>query len=221
MTLRTHFFSVGGGGGFAGSFSSSERRGCSLVGVHGLQQLWCRPLVALWRVESSLARDQTRVPYIGRRILIHCAREVQCRHFFWTGFLREEFSSFLWGQRESGGHFSSGWVSLRDVNIQFVDFILFPCFQSDSPFFSVESGVPESVDFLVQLLHSELPSLCCVGKAAIFWPFGWGSCILTDPYINCQINFPVFSFTLQPSLLVSGSILYGKWLTSWLSALIA
>ena len=173
----------------------------------GFSSCGARALVAPWRVESSLTRDQTRVPYIGRRILIHCTREVQCRHFSWTGFLREEFSSFLWGQHESGGQFTSGWVSLRDVSIQFVDFILSPCFQSDSPFFSLESGVPESTDFLVQFLHSELPFLYCLGKAAIFWPFGWGSCILTDPYINCQINFPVFSSTLLPSLLVSASFL--------------
>ena len=30
-------------------------------------------LVALQHVESSLTRDRTRVPYIGRRILNHCA----------------------------------------------------------------------------------------------------------------------------------------------------
>ena len=35
--------------------------------------MWCRGLVALWHVESSWTRAQTRVPCIGRRILNHCA----------------------------------------------------------------------------------------------------------------------------------------------------
>ena len=46
--------------------------------VRGFQKLWCMGLVALWHVGSSQTRDQTRVPYIGRWILIHCTtREVQ------------------------------------------------------------------------------------------------------------------------------------------------
>ena len=63
--------------------------GCSLLqGTEGLLQP--RPLlprstgsrltgsVAPWHVESSWTRDWTRVPCIGRQILIHCAtREVQ------------------------------------------------------------------------------------------------------------------------------------------------
>ena len=41
------------------------------------QQLWYMGLVALQHVESSWARDQTRVPCIGRRVLTHCTnREV-------------------------------------------------------------------------------------------------------------------------------------------------
>ena len=41
------------------------------------QQLWYMGLVALQHVESSRARDQTRVPHIGRQVLIHCTtREV-------------------------------------------------------------------------------------------------------------------------------------------------
>ena len=34
--------------------------------------LWCTGLVALQHVESSQTRDRTRVPCIGRQILIHC-----------------------------------------------------------------------------------------------------------------------------------------------------
>ena len=41
------------------------------------QKLWCMGLFSLWHVGSSQTRDQTRVPCIGRRILIHCTtREV-------------------------------------------------------------------------------------------------------------------------------------------------
>ena len=41
------------------------------------QELWRTDLLALWYVGSFQARDQTRVPCIGRRILNHCAaREV-------------------------------------------------------------------------------------------------------------------------------------------------
>ena len=47
------------------------------------QQLWCTGLVALWHVESSRTRAQTRVPCIGRRILNHCTtREVPPKHLF-------------------------------------------------------------------------------------------------------------------------------------------
>ena len=41
----------------------------SLVVEHGLQQLWCLGLIALWHVKSSGTRDRTHVPCIGRRIL--------------------------------------------------------------------------------------------------------------------------------------------------------
>ena len=37
------------------------------------QYLWRTGLVAPWQVGSSQTRAQTRVPYIGRRILNHCA----------------------------------------------------------------------------------------------------------------------------------------------------
>ena len=36
------------------------------------QKLWCMGLVALSHVGSSRTREQTCVPCIGRRILIHC-----------------------------------------------------------------------------------------------------------------------------------------------------
>ena len=44
--------------------------------THGFWGAWvqglrCMGLVALWHVESSLTRDQTRLPYIGRWILNH------------------------------------------------------------------------------------------------------------------------------------------------------
>ena len=39
----------------------------------GAQQLWHMGLVALQHVGSSPTRARTRVPYIGRRILNHCA----------------------------------------------------------------------------------------------------------------------------------------------------
>ena len=47
----------------------------SLVAEHGLQGVWAQylwhtGLVALQHVESSWARDQTRVPRIGRQIPI-------------------------------------------------------------------------------------------------------------------------------------------------------
>ena len=43
----------------------------------GLQLLWCVGLIALQHVESSLTRDQTHVPCIGRWILNYWAtREV-------------------------------------------------------------------------------------------------------------------------------------------------
>ena len=46
------------------------------------QQLWHVGLVALRHVGSSRTRAQTRVPCIGRQILIHCAtREVQYGNF--------------------------------------------------------------------------------------------------------------------------------------------
>ena len=57
----------------------------SLVGECGLEgvRLWCMGLVALRHVESSPTRDRTRVPCIGRRILIHhTTREVL--HFILT-----------------------------------------------------------------------------------------------------------------------------------------
>ena len=46
----------------------------SLIAEHGLygtwaQMLWCTSLVAPWHVESSLTRDQTCVPCVGRQIL--------------------------------------------------------------------------------------------------------------------------------------------------------
>ena len=36
------------------------------------QQLWCMGLAAPWHVGSSSTRDQTLVPCIGRKILLHC-----------------------------------------------------------------------------------------------------------------------------------------------------
>ena len=87
------------------AFSSCSERGLlfiavvSLVVEHGLQQLphtgfssWGSQaleqslcscgLAASWHVESSLTRDQTRVPCIGRQILTHCAtREILCIFF--------------------------------------------------------------------------------------------------------------------------------------------
>ena len=45
--------------------STGSRCGGSVVAVH---ELSCSP----WHMESSWTRDQTQVPCIGRRILIHC-----------------------------------------------------------------------------------------------------------------------------------------------------
>ena len=68
-------------------------RGYTLVGashlwqstgsrVRRLQQLWLIGLAALQRAESSLTRDQTHVPCIGRQILNHwTTREVLVIHF--------------------------------------------------------------------------------------------------------------------------------------------
>ena len=51
-------------------------------GVQSLQQLWCVGFIALWQVESSQTRDQTRVACIGWLILNHWAnREVRGRTF--------------------------------------------------------------------------------------------------------------------------------------------
>ena len=176
-------------------------------------------------MESSLTRDQTRVPYIGRRILIHCTREAQCRHFFWTGFLREEFSNFLWGEHESGGQFSSRWVSLREVNIQFVDFYFVSLFPVRlTPLFSwvwcswihrfPGSTSPQSASF---------PLLCWEGcNLLALW---LGELHFNRSLYKLPNKFPVFSSTLQPSLLVSASFLVVFYvenrLTSWLSALLA
>ena len=45
-------------------------------------------LVALWLVESSQTRDQTRVPCIGRQIPIHCTtRQVQYLLSWYSAFL--------------------------------------------------------------------------------------------------------------------------------------
>jgi len=50
----------------------------SVVAAHRLSSCGAQALVALWHVESSWTGNQTRVPYIGRQILIHCTtREVQ------------------------------------------------------------------------------------------------------------------------------------------------
>ena len=60
--------------------------GFRLVGVNSwstrAQRLWCMDLVALRHVTSSWTRDWTRVPCIGRQILMYCTtREVQT--FIW------------------------------------------------------------------------------------------------------------------------------------------
>ena len=48
---------------------------------HRLSRCGAQALVALWHVESSQIRDQTRVPCTGRWIFIHCAtREVPFKH---------------------------------------------------------------------------------------------------------------------------------------------
>ena len=61
--------------------SGSARASLLIVGLpllqstgsraHGLQQSWCKHLVALRAVESSQMRDRTYVPCIGRRIPNH------------------------------------------------------------------------------------------------------------------------------------------------------
>ena len=52
------------------------------LGAQRLQYLWLSGLTAPWHVESSWARDRTRVPCTGRRILIHCTtREVAHEKF--------------------------------------------------------------------------------------------------------------------------------------------
>ena len=59
------------------------------------QQLWRMGLVALWHVGSSRTRARTHVPYIGRRILNHCAtREVPLNYFCF--FVKNQLGVFLW-----------------------------------------------------------------------------------------------------------------------------
>lgn len=94
LSLYVHFFSVGGGGSFAGSFSSSERRGCSSWGA------WASAVVVqafscsvVWNLPGQGSSPCSL--HWQKAGSYHCtAREVQCRHFFWTGFLREN-SQFL------------------------------------------------------------------------------------------------------------------------------
>ena len=50
------------------------------------QYLWCKGLVAPWHVESSQTRDWTHVPWIGRRIPIHCATKEVCDGISWVIF---------------------------------------------------------------------------------------------------------------------------------------
>ena len=69
-------------GSHCGSFSCCGAQGSR---VHGLQQLWCLHLVALWHTGSSWTRDHICVPYIGRWILNHCTtREVPQKYSLCT-----------------------------------------------------------------------------------------------------------------------------------------
>ena len=90
-------------------FSSSWCKGVSLwwplllqnTGCRacGLQWLWHVGLLAPWHVRSSLTRDQTRAPCIGRRILNHwTTREVQNPESFLKHQLACEWMDLLYYQ---------------------------------------------------------------------------------------------------------------------------
>ena len=52
------------------------------------QYLWCMGSVAPWHVGSSWTRARTRVPYIDRRILNHCAtREALYSYYLMPFFI--------------------------------------------------------------------------------------------------------------------------------------
>ena len=73
--------------------------GSRLVGFNGwstrAQRLWCMDLVALRHVTSSWTRDWTRVPCIGRQILMYCTtREVQI--FIWLTWPWIAYLSYLY-----------------------------------------------------------------------------------------------------------------------------
>ena len=55
--------------------------GCGWALLHTGFSWWRWGLVADWHVESSQTRDRTRVPSIGRWILIHCTTRNPC---LWT-----------------------------------------------------------------------------------------------------------------------------------------
>ena len=58
---------------FAQAFSACGEWGLLFTAVFGLQWWEYTGLAAPRHVESAQTRDWTRVPYIGRHILIHCA----------------------------------------------------------------------------------------------------------------------------------------------------
>ena len=68
------------------------------------QQLWSRDLVALYHMKSSQAEDQTRVSYIGRRILDHQESpglffkltKQNSYSFFFPPFIPSFKFSFIW-----------------------------------------------------------------------------------------------------------------------------
>ena len=69
----------------------TESRGYSLLWGTASVGAWCQQLqliglVSLWHVKSSQTKDGTRVPCIGRQILIHCATREVPTWCSWLGF---------------------------------------------------------------------------------------------------------------------------------------
>lgn len=140
-----------------------------------------------------------------------------------VSFLREEFSSFLGGERESHGQFSLRWVGLGDVNIQFVYFYCVSLFsvRQLTPLFSrVWYPRPHRFSGSTSPQWASFPVLCCGSCNLLALWLGelhFNSSLYKLPTNSSYSQF--YPARLPPDVCKLSGFLCGELTDFWLSAL--